>query len=79
MSEQCIIGNGFEAVAQQFRPTQTSQEIFPVAQQSLDLYDICLHCIVFKLCMMKKETKKQRKKINNIEIFMFGFHHFEKG
>ena len=31
------------------------------------MYNICIHCIVFELCMMKKERKK-----NKIEIFTFG-------
>ena len=35
------------------------------------MYNICIHCIVFKLCIGKK--KRSRKKINKIENFTFDF------
>ena len=38
------------------------------------MHNICTHCIVFELCVKeKKKEKKARKKMNKIDIFMFGF------
>ena len=48
------------------------------------MFNICTHCIVFELSLMKKKKKKKeeeerrRKKMNKIEIFMFGFLDFAK-
>ena len=46
-------------------PLQTWQEGPPVVEQPFGMYNICIHCIYFKLCAGKK--------MNEIEIFMFGF------
>ena len=40
------------------------------------MFNICTHRIVFELCLMKEE---RIKKMNKIEIFMFGFLNFAKG
>ena len=42
------------------------------------MFNICIHNIVFEICLMKqkerkKEKRKERKKMDKIEIFMFGF------
>ena len=35
------------------------------------MYNICIYLIVFELFVI--ETKKERKKMNKIDIFAFGF------
>ena len=38
------------------------------------MFSIFLHSIVFELCMMTKNKKKDEiKKVNKIEIFLLGF------
>ena len=38
------------------------------------MFSICIHCILFELCLAKrKKEKRRRKKMNKIEIFVFGF------
>ena len=38
------------------------------------MHNTITHCIVLELCVTKRKVrKKQRKKINKIKIFMFGF------
>ena len=41
------------------------------------MYTIHIHCIVFKLCIGWKE-RTRRKKMNKIEIFVFGFLELDK-
>ena len=54
---------------------QTKKGKSLIAVQSPGLYSIHIHCKGFKLCMTKNEKKM---KMNNIEIFMFGFFNPEK-
>ena len=54
---------------------QTRKGRCPVAEELFGMYIICIHHILFKLCLLKKE----RKKMNKIEIFAFGFLELVKG
>ena len=37
------------------------------------MYNIRTHLIVFELCLSEKKKKKERKKMNKIDFFAFGF------
>ena len=56
--------------------SQTRQEKCPVAQQSFGMYmyNVCIHCVVFELCMAEKERTRDEQNRN----FAFGFPNFEK-
>ena len=41
------------------------------------MFNICIHSIVFQLCLMK--WKRERKKMNEVEMFMFGFFKSDEG
>ena len=43
------------------------------------VYNICLHCIVLNYVCQRRRKKERKRRINKIEIFTFGFLHFEKG
>ena len=44
------------------------------------MYNICIHRIVFELCVTEERKKKERrKKMNKIDIFAFGFLGLVKG
>ena len=61
-------------------PLQTRKGRCLVAEYSLGTYIIYIYHIVFDLCLMEKEErKKERKKMNKIKIFSFGFLVLDKG
>ena len=44
------------------------------------MLNICMHPIIFYLCLReKKKEERRRKKMTKIEIFMFGFLDFAEG
>ena len=58
---------------------QTRKERSPLAEQSFGVHSICVHLIVSSCSfwVMRDEWEEERKKINKIEIFMFGFLNLE--
>ena len=59
-------------------PLQTRKGSCLVVEQSFGLYNIRIHCIVFELCVTEEE-EEERKKMNKIDIFAFGFLGLVKG
>ena len=53
-------------------PPQTKKKCL-VVEQLFGMYNICIYHIAFKLCVSKKKEKIERKKINTIKVFVFGF------
>ena len=59
---------------------QTRKGRCPVAEQSFGMWNIRIHTVVFELSLSaKEERKKERKRINKIEIFTHGFLKRDKG
>ena len=53
----------------------------PLAKPSLGMYDTHIPCTVFELhvCVTTRKKKRQRKKMNKAECFMFDFPKCDKG
>ena len=54
-------------------PPQTRNGRCPVAEQTFGMCNIHINTTVFELSLSVKKRKKERKKLNKIEIFMRGF------
>ena len=71
-----FLGRSFPVVAG--TPLQTRKGRCSVAEKSFGMYNICIHGIVFELCVTE-ERRRRRKKMNKIDFFAFGFLGLVKG
>ena len=67
-----FLGHSSPVVAR--TPPQTRKGRCSVAEKSFGMYNICIHRIVFELCVTE-----ERKKMNKIGFFAFGFLGLVKG
>ena len=40
---------------------KTKKDISPIVEYLFDVYNMCVHSIVFELCVRKKEERKKKK------------------
>ena len=57
---------------------QTRKGRSPLAEQLFGMYNICLHHILFELCVTEKYNQKEKEKMTKIGVFMW-FLDLDKG